>query len=227
MVSRASIFAVVLCTLPAIATAQRRHVVTESAGEVVATSQLGMSRATVRKLQVALRDAGCDPGATDGVIGAQTRRAIACVQAQANFAGSASDRLLREMAPGTIGAPAAAGSTVFPTMPLGVNPATAPPPTVSPARGTSMTLTTPAAPPAPGRPPMGYMAPTVAPSAPAAPSGVGTTRTPVTVGIPVPTTNSSADSVNRGVNSAHDSTNTAAGARRVAPVRPDTTRPPR
>lgn len=39
---------------------------------------LDLTRSQVTQLQVALNDAGCDAGSADGVIGARTRRAIAC-----------------------------------------------------------------------------------------------------------------------------------------------------
>lgn len=68
--------------LPAVLAAQvkqERHVVV-SGGDVEVGGQMGMSSETVRKLQAALRDAGCDPGTIDGVVGPRTREAIACVR---------------------------------------------------------------------------------------------------------------------------------------------------
>jgi hypothetical protein len=39
----------------------------------------GLTQNQVKQLQQALRDAGCDPGAVDGIVGNQTRVAIVCV----------------------------------------------------------------------------------------------------------------------------------------------------
>ncbi len=74
---RSAVMALLVPGVLAAQARQGRHIVV-SEGEVEMGGQMGMSSATVQKVQNALRGAGCDPGPIDGVVGARTRAAIAC-----------------------------------------------------------------------------------------------------------------------------------------------------
>ncbi len=100
---RSAIIALLVPGVLAAQARQGRHVVV-SEGEVEIGGQMGMSSATVQKLQNALRDAGCDPGPADGVVGARTRAAIACVR-RLDETTAPGTTVFRKMIPGPPGQP--------------------------------------------------------------------------------------------------------------------------
>ncbi len=135
---RMGMLAAVSMVLPAAAIGQTRTQY-ESGGEIL-IGRTAMPRETVKKLQMAARAVGCDPGPIDGVMGPQTQRALACVHAQSGPHTVLDTATAPLIAPSAAAAPAArppaaAGNTtiiVVPTPPTGsaviVNP---PVPTVN------------------------------------------------------------------------------------------------
>jgi hypothetical protein len=57
----------------------------------------GFSKTQARSLQRALREAGCDPGPVDGIVGPMTERAIACARNAKNVSGDDMNSLLRAL----------------------------------------------------------------------------------------------------------------------------------
>lgn len=57
----------------------------------------GLQSDQVRQLQTALKNAGCDPGAIDGVMGPHTRRAMMCERSKEGVTTSNVNDLLRAM----------------------------------------------------------------------------------------------------------------------------------
>jgi hypothetical protein len=76
-----------------------RRVRGESRGSIAARGRgnLGLTQTQVTMLQQALRDAGCDPGSADGIVGPRTRRAIACAYQQKDLDGRNLNELFRAL----------------------------------------------------------------------------------------------------------------------------------
>lgn len=66
-------------------------------GAEARAENLGFSRGQARQLQRALREAGCDPGPVDGIVGPMTERAIACARNTKNVSGEDMNSLLRAL----------------------------------------------------------------------------------------------------------------------------------
>jgi peptidoglycan hydrolase-like protein with peptidoglycan-binding domain len=74
---------VALAGLPALVAAQA----TGTRGGMRA-SNYGLDRSQVMQLQQALKEAGCDAGPADGVVGPKTRSAVACARQQKGISGN-------------------------------------------------------------------------------------------------------------------------------------------
>jgi peptidoglycan hydrolase-like protein with peptidoglycan-binding domain len=66
-------------------------------GNAYGRGTLGLTNDQVMELQQALRDAGCDPGSIDGLLGPRTRRAMACARQQNNLTGNNANELFRSL----------------------------------------------------------------------------------------------------------------------------------
>ena len=108
---RLGLAAVALAVVPAIVAAQmdtsrmrgvdsthgRRHRQT-SAGAIGRSSRnYDLTHDQITQLQTALKQADCDPGPIDGVIGARTRRAMNCARQKNNVTGNNPNDLFRSL----------------------------------------------------------------------------------------------------------------------------------
>ena len=110
--TRLAMAVVALAIVPTIAAAQtdssrmrgadtmraRPHRQQTSAGSIGHTSRnYGLTQDQITQLQTALKQADCDPGPVDGVIGPRTRRAMNCARQKNSVTGNNPNDLFRSL----------------------------------------------------------------------------------------------------------------------------------
>jgi hypothetical protein len=73
------------------------HVSRGAIGRQAGARNMGLTNDQVRQLQTALKQDDCDPGTVDGILGAHTRRAMACARQKNGVTGSNPNDLLRSL----------------------------------------------------------------------------------------------------------------------------------
>src|SRR5215208_1120897 len=103
--NRMVVAALALAIVPAVAVAQQdssRRTTSERGGSVSRSGRghggnMGLNSSQLTQFQQSLSDMGCYQGTADGIMGPQTRRAIACARQKNNLQGNNMNELFRSM----------------------------------------------------------------------------------------------------------------------------------